>query len=62
MTISTELYPEEAFAVVGTVPETLVSQVEIALLAIAPGSAAAQAGFMAPLSYAWVQQRLASGR
>ena len=59
-TISTELYPEEAFAVVGNVEETLVSQVEIALLAIEPGSAVARAatvaGFTAPLSYAPVQQ------
>jgi PAS domain S-box-containing protein len=58
--ISTELYPEEAFAVVGDVDETLISQVEIALLAIEPGSAPAQAaivaGFTAPLSYAPVQQ------
>jgi ABC-type phosphate/phosphonate transport system substrate-binding protein len=59
-TISTELYPEEAFAVVGDVPETLVSQIEIALLAIEPDSAVARAatvaGFTAPLSYAPVQQ------
>jgi two-component system, cell cycle sensor histidine kinase and response regulator CckA len=59
-TISTELYPEEAFAVVGSVEETLVSQVEMALLAIEPGSAVARAatvaGFTAPLSYAPVQQ------
>jgi two-component system cell cycle sensor histidine kinase/response regulator CckA len=59
-TISTELYPEEAFAVVGAVPETLVSQIEIALLAIEPDSAVARAatvaGFTAPLSYAPVQQ------
>jgi PAS domain S-box-containing protein len=60
VTISTELYPEEAFAVVGAVPETLVSQTEIALLAIEPDSAVARAvavaGFTAPLSYAPVQQ------
>ena len=59
-TISTELYPEEAFAVVGAVPETLISQVEVALLAIEPDSAVARAatvaGFTAPLSYAPVQQ------
>lgn len=59
-TISTELYPEEAFAVVRDVDETLVSQVEIALLAIESGSpvarAATVAGFTAPLSYAPVQQ------
>jgi PAS domain S-box-containing protein len=58
--ISTELYPEEAFAVVGDDDETLISQVEIALLAIEPGSAVARAatvaGFTAPLSYAPVQQ------
>jgi len=59
-TISTELYPEEAFAVVGNVEEMLVSRVATALLAVEPGSAVAQsatvAGFTAPLSYAPVQQ------
>ena len=59
-TISTDLYPEEAFAVVRDVEETLVSQVEMALLAIESGSpvarAATVAGFTAPLSYAPVQQ------
>jgi PAS domain S-box-containing protein len=59
-TISTELYPEEAFAVVGNVPEALVSQVEIALLAIELDSAVARAatvaGFTAPMSYADVQR------
>jgi PAS domain S-box-containing protein len=58
--ISTEVYPELAFAVVGDVDETLVSQVAIALLAVEPGSDVARvvrvAGFTAPLSYAPVQQ------
>jgi PAS domain S-box-containing protein len=58
--VSTELYPEEAFAVVGDVDETLISQVEISLLAIEPASPVARAatvdGFTAPLSYAPVQQ------
>lgn len=57
--ISTELYPEEAFAVVRDVEESLVSQVEIALLAIEPDSvvarAATVAGFTAPMSYASVR-------
>jgi two-component system, cell cycle sensor histidine kinase and response regulator CckA len=59
-TISTELYPEAAFAAVGDVDETLISQVEIAVLAIEPDSTAARAvlvaGFTAPLSYAPVQE------
>lgn len=57
--VSTELYPEEAFAVVREMDEALVSQVEIALLAVEPDSevarAATVAGFTAPMSYASVQ-------
>jgi signal transduction histidine kinase/CheY-like chemotaxis protein len=57
--ISTRLYPEAAFAVVGNVPERFVTSVTQELLAIAPGSdvatAATVAGFTAPLSYASVR-------
>jgi signal transduction histidine kinase/CheY-like chemotaxis protein len=57
--ISTRLYPEAAFAVVGNVPEHFVTQVTQELLAITPGSqvatAATVAGFTAPLSYASVR-------
>ena len=59
--VSTQLYPEAAFAVVSdAVDERLVTMVAIELLAIEPGSAvaraAAVAGFTAPLSYTPVQQ------
>ena len=57
--ISTRLYPEAAFAVVGNVQEHFVTSVTQELLAIAPGSevatAATVAGFTAPLSYASVR-------
>ncbi len=53
--ISTRLYPEAAFAVVGNVEEHFVAEVTQQLLAIVPGSevaaAATVAGFTAPLSY-----------
>jgi signal transduction histidine kinase/CheY-like chemotaxis protein len=57
--ISTRLYPEAAFAVVGSVPEHFVTLVTQELLAITPRSevaaAATVAGFTAPLSYASVR-------
>ncbi len=57
--VSTELYPEEAFAVTRESDEALVSQVSTALLAIEPGSEVARAaivgGFTAPLNYEPVQ-------
>jgi signal transduction histidine kinase len=57
--ISTRLYPEAAFAVVGDVPEPVVTRVTQELLAIEAGSAVAVAatvaGFTAPLSYAPVR-------
>jgi PAS domain S-box-containing protein len=53
--ISTQLYPEVPFAVVGEVPESLVIAMTMALLRIEAGSAAARAidigGFTAPLDY-----------
>jgi signal transduction histidine kinase len=59
--VSTQLYPEAAFAVVGDkIDERLVTKVALELLSIEPGSAvaraAAVAGFTAPLSYTPVQQ------
>lgn len=58
--ISTQLYPEEAFAVTREEDEGVVAQVSTALLAIEPGSdvakAATVAGFTAPLSYEPVEQ------
>jgi len=58
--VSTELYPEEAFAVTREENEAVVAQVSTALLAIEPGSDVAKAAtagaFTAPLSYAPVQQ------
>lgn len=58
--ISTRLYPEEAFAVMGEEDESVVAQVSTALLAIESGSDVAKAatvgGFTAPLSYQPVQQ------
>ncbi len=58
--ISTRLYPEAAFAVVGSVQEHVVTMVTQELLAITPGSevatAATVAGFTAPLSYASVRE------
>jgi signal transduction histidine kinase/CheY-like chemotaxis protein len=59
--VSTQLYPEAAFAVVGDrVDEGLVTRVALELLSIEPGStvarAATVAGFTAPLSYTPVQQ------
>jgi signal transduction histidine kinase/CheY-like chemotaxis protein len=59
--VSTPLYPEAAFAVVGdNVDESLVTRVALELLSIEPGSAVARAatvaGFTAPLSYTPVQQ------
>jgi PAS domain S-box-containing protein len=58
--VSTELYPEEAFAVTREENEAVVAQVTTALLAIEPGSDVAKAAtagaFTAPLSYAPVQQ------
>jgi signal transduction histidine kinase/ActR/RegA family two-component response regulator len=57
--ISSRLYPEAAFAVVGNVQEHFVTSVTQALLSITPGSkvaaAATVAGFTAPLSYASVR-------
>ena len=58
--ISTQLYPEEAFAVTREENEGVVAQVSTALLAVEPGSevakAATVAGFTAPLSYEPVEQ------
>ena len=58
--VSTELYPEEAFAVTREENEAVVAQVTTALLAIEPNSDVARAAtagaFTAPLSYAPVQQ------
>jgi signal transduction histidine kinase len=59
--VSTQLYPEAAFAVVGDrVDEGLITRVALELLSIEPGSvvakAATVAGFTAPLSYTPVQQ------
>jgi signal transduction histidine kinase/ActR/RegA family two-component response regulator len=58
--ISTPLYPEAAFAAVSEMDEDVVTRVAVALLAIDPGSPAADvvgvAGFTAPLSYTPVQQ------
>ena len=58
--ISTRLYPEAAFAVVGAVEEQFVTAVTQQLLAIPPGSdvakAATVAGFTAPLSYTPVRE------
>jgi signal transduction histidine kinase/CheY-like chemotaxis protein len=59
--VSSQLYPEAAFAVVGDrVDEGLITKVALELLSIEPGSAvataAAVAGFTAPLSYTPVQQ------
>ncbi len=58
--ISTQLYPEEAFAVTREEDEGVVAEVSTALLAIEPGSdvakAATVAGFTAPLSYEPVEQ------
>jgi PAS domain S-box-containing protein len=58
--VSTQLYPEEAFAVTREENEAVVAQVTTALLAIEPDSdvakAATVAAFTAPLSYEPVQQ------
>ena len=58
--VSTRLYPEAAFVVVGDVDEHFVKQVTQELLAIAPGSdvaiAATVAGFTAPLNYTPVRE------
>ncbi len=58
--VSTQLYPEEAFAVTREENEAVVAQVTTALLAIEPDSDVAKAAtvgaFTAPLSYEPVQQ------
>jgi signal transduction histidine kinase len=58
--VSTRLYPEATYAVVGDVPESIVTRVTQGLLAIEAGSpvalAATVAGFTAPLSYAPVRE------
>jgi len=60
--VSTRLYPEAAFAVLGAVDERLVSDVTRELLAIETDSPAARAatvaGFTAPLSYTPVHELL----
>lgn len=58
--LSTELYPDWAFAVVLHTPDALAQQVAIALLKMQPGDAAATAGgydeWTVPLDYHGVQQ------
>lgn len=57
--LSTELYPEWAFAVMPSVPEKVIKSISLALLNIQPGTGAAQVGkyygFTPPGNYAPVE-------